>query len=299
MPSSGPTTLWPFSETEELGSSLDRGRLLRELMNNTFEFESSSQIRPSNASSSQQGTTSTATEILMAQESVRRDAETMQGRYRNNYRDRFVGARPALSAEYGRSVITGRSAGWIIMDEVSSFPESPRDDHLDAIRYALIYGGVVTRHNFGAVTVENVYSPSLTQLIEPPKEPEMNEIMTALEAMIRRVVKEEIALQDDILATSITLPAFDKAFEKFIDENKPKFAAMVSQGALDMPWFDDAIKAEVAEAVPAAAGYTFADKAAFDMAVLNSVRESHRLAEWVHDSSISSVRDLNFTVRVS
>lgn len=126
----------------------------------------------------------------------------------------------------------------------------------------------------------------------------MNELMTALEAMITRIVQAELA--------KIPAPEplnFDKAFEKFVADNTPKFAAIVSQGALDQPWFDDAIKAEVAQIFEAMApvqqGYMFADRAAFDAAVATSVRGSASLSDYIHDSATDIVRATNFTVRAT
>ena len=120
----------------------------------------------------------------------------------------------------------------------------------------------------------------------------MNELMTALEAMITRIVQAELA--------KIPAPEplnFDKVFEKFVDDNTPKFAAIVSQGALDQPWFDDAIRAEVVEAVASVAGRTFADKAAFEVAVSDIVRNRSDVADWVHDKAVDAVSDMSFTVR--
>lgn len=87
----------------------------------------------------------------------------------------------------------------------------------------------------------------------------MNEMMAALEAMIRRVVQEE--LRD---------PSRDKAedfganLKHYVDNSKPEWAAIVSQGSLDMPWFDDAVKAEAAIANDNSHGFGFASKQAFD-----------------------------------
>lgn len=199
------------------------------------------------------------------------------------------------------------------MDELSAFPESRRDDLLDATRYALIYGQAAVRQNFDMATIDTThYGPSLTamlppmevgridgiQITEAPKEEKMNELMTAIEAMITRIVQAELA--------KIPAPEplnFDKAFEKFIDDNTPKFAAIVSQGALDQPWFDDAIKAEVARnfetMAPAQQGYMFASKEAFENAVATYVRNNDGISDWVHDKAIDAVRDVNFSVRVA
>ena len=121
----------------------------------------------------------------------------------------------------------------------------------------------------------------------------MNEFMTALEATITRIVQAELAKVPAAEALN-----FDKAFEKFVDDNTPKFAAIVSQGALDQPWFDDAIKAEVVEAVASVAGRTFADKAAFEVAVSDIVRNRSDVADWVHDKAVNAVHNVNFSVRI-
>ena len=118
------------------------------------------------------------------------ELRVMSGMERNNIR---------LDDEYRRQLTTGRRADWIIMDEVSAFPERPRDDYLDATRYALIYGQAAVRQRFAMATIDTThYGPSLTATIstevgridgiqntEAPKEEKMNELMTALEAMIR------------------------------------------------------------------------------------------------------------------
>lgn len=184
------------------------------------------------------------------------------------------------------------------MDEISAFPERPRDDCLDAMRYA-----------FTHIHQAFIISPSLTamlpptdfgiidgtQTIEAPKEEKMNELMTALEAMITRIVQAELAK----VPAAEAAPSFRDQFKAYADNNAPEFAALISQGALDMPWFDDAIKAEVVESVASVVGHTFADKAAFEVAVSDVVRNRNDVANWVHDKAVDAVSDMSFTVRVA
>lgn len=66
----------------------------------------------------------------------------------------------------------------------------------------------------------------------------MNELIAALEAMIRRVVQEELNRTDR--------PSFEFMLKDYADNRPAEFAALISQGAVDQPWFDNAIKAEIA-----------------------------------------------------
>lgn len=70
----------------------------------------------------------------------------------------------------------------------------------------------------------------------------MNELIAALEAMIRRVVQEEMK------NTPVTVDDRDfvEGLKNFVDNKPAEFAALISQGAVDQPWFDNAIKAEIA-----------------------------------------------------
>lgn len=89
----------------------------------------------------------------------------------------------------------------------------------------------------------------------------MNEVMVALEAMIRRIVKEE--MNDPSLDK---LAEFATSLKGFVDTCGPEWAAVVSQGALDKPWFDNAVKAEIASSNEDSA-FSFATKDAFDQYV--------------------------------
>lgn len=116
----------------------------------------------------------------------------------------------------------------------------------------------------------------------------MNELLEGLEAMIRRVVKEEISdggvltgdnsarfvntmkdaarryssemrsiIQDHLPATppaaapimaGMSTDAFGAQFASFITAAPRAFDEVVKRAVLDQPWFDEAVQAEVAEA---------------------------------------------------
>ena len=124
----------------------------------------------------------------------------------------------------------------------------------------------------------------------------MNELMIALEAMMRRIVREELDSKDNVV--NMTGSAFRDALKSYVDNNKIEFAAIVSQGALDMPWFDDAVRAEVAEATPAVQGVVFADRAMFEKDVRNFIQDDAGVEDWVNDSIVQRVRDMDFSVSV-
>lgn len=150
--------------------------------------------------------------------------------------------RPVLSEAYRQHLITGLSPNMMVFDEWY------RDDSTDAIRYNIDYE-------------QAVRAP--TQLT--PKEPKMNEMMQALEAMIRRVVTEELSAKQ-LTVPDYTADAFARSLKNYVDTCGPEWTAVVSQGALDQPWFDNAVKAEVANTVEEGA-FTFATKDAFDQYV--------------------------------
>jgi hypothetical protein len=76
----------------------------------------------------------------------------------------------------------------------------------------------------------------------------MNEVMLALEAMIRRIVNEELT---DPSKDMFQAGNFRAMLKDYVDANTPEWAALVSQGALDKPWFDEAVKAEAITAAEA------------------------------------------------
>ena len=280
MPLRGQTTVWPFSEMEERGSSLDRERLLRELINGASVFASSSQIRPSSESSLLQGTTSTATEQLLTMERLRE--------------------------------VTRR----IEENIASRTPSTPNDAMLNAYRHIFMYGTpTFNNRDFGVVAMDTSYSPSIAsmitmeagridgqvRIIETPKGNKMNELMIALEAMMRRIVQEE--LKDSSRDDNFSTGNFRALLKDYADNNKPEFAAIVSQGALDMPWFDDAIEAEVENvlskvALPVTQGVVFEDKTAFNKAVRDFVLIDASVEDWVNDSIVERVRDMDFSISV-
>lgn len=59
-----------------------------------------------------------------------------------------------------------------------------------------------------------------------PKKTTMNEIFDSLEAMIRRIVKEEIAVAPVVVDDR----DFDRGFERYVDNNSGKWTALVKQG---------------------------------------------------------------------
>lgn len=174
-----------------------------------------------------------------------------------------------------------------LLDEMEQY--RPRiDDSLDALRYNIYQSPI--------------YSPSIATMIMPqadyePKEPEMNEIMTALEAMIRRVVKEEIA------STGTVSIAFADGLKDYVNLNSAEWAAIVSQGALDKPWFDDAIKSEVVAAVDSTpalgGGFAFATADEFNKHVRDFVREDGNIEDWLSDMIIDRVQGMDFSADIS
>lgn len=65
-----------------------------------------------------------------------------------------------------------------------------------------------------------------TALTSQPKKTTMNEILDSLEAMIRRIVKEEIAVAPVVVDDR----DFDRGFERYVDNNSGKWTALVKQG---------------------------------------------------------------------
>ena len=148
------------------------------------------------------------------------------------------------------------------------------DDMLDAMSYALSLTPQ-SRASFAPLDTQSLL-----------KERPMNEIMEAMEAMITRVVREQIEEQavltrsgnysrflatwreaiyynrDDSRALLTELmpaatpgqPLSNESFAahltNFIRTSPLAFNEIVKQATLDKPWFDEAIKAEVAEANP-------------------------------------------------
>lgn len=127
----------------------------------------------------------------------------------------------------------------------------------------------------------------------------MNELMIALEAMMRRIVREELGSKDNVVNLAGTV--FRDALKSYVDSNKVEFAAIVSQGTLDMPWFDDAVRTEVTEACATIAppqGVVFADRAMFEKDVRNFIRDDAGVEDWVNDSIMQCVRAMDFSVSV-
>jgi hypothetical protein len=130
----------------------------------------------------------------------------------------------------------------------------------------------------------------------------MNELMTALEAMIRRVVKEEIEKVTPV--DQFADGNFRAALKNYADDHKAEFAALISVGALDQPWFDDAVKSEalaaaetVKEEVKEEAEST--DDSAFAKKVANVVCNNGRIEDWFGDAFNNCIESVNFSCDVS
>ena len=235
-------------------------------------------------------------------EMTRRIEENLSRPIPNAYRNIFMYGAPRRR-DFDR--INGRTATHIVMDEWSRIPSIPNDDMLDALRINMARQWIMPD------TARDIFSPSIAAMIQPEigrldgqvriietpkKEPEMNELMIALEAMMRRIVREELDSKDNVV--NMTGSAFRDALKSYVDNNKIEFAAIVSQGALDMPWFDDAVRAEVAEVTPAVQGVVFADRAMFEKDVRNFIQDDAGVEDWVNDSIVQRVRDMDFSVSV-
>jgi hypothetical protein len=156
----------------------------------------------------------------------------------------------------------------------------------------------------------------------PPKEPEMNEIMLALEAMIRRVVTEELSAKQ-LTVPSYTSDSFRQSFKEYVRTEPAEFSALtntvsalaqlkqypgdfavlVQNAVLDKPWFDDAVKSEVSSAmydIPAAGNtFGFGDKDSFDKYIRDFVREDCMLEDWFNDTIQSQVERMDFSAEIS
>lgn len=169
------------------------------------------------------------------------------------------------------------------------------DEYLDAIRYQI---AGLRAHT---VIVDECYSPALTELIETPKEKEMNELMLALEAMIKRVVQEQLAAQP-VQNPSMTPEDFNLRMAFWLNNSRPTLDTIVKEAVLDKPWFDDVIECSVAEKVEAIPLPT----AIFDLTnaetaskVRNFVTGDSYITDHISDTVYDRVRDMDFTVRVS
>lgn len=110
----------------------------------------------------------------------------------------------------------------------------------------------------------------------------MNEVMQALEAMIRRIVNEELADP-----SKDKLAEFALSLKGFADTCGPEWAAIVSQGALDKPWFDNAVKAEVAaESTSSTYGTDF----------YTAVRDAVINDSAIHDHLVSKIEEFESDV---
>lgn len=129
----------------------------------------------------------------------------------------------------------------------------------------------------------------------------MNEIMTALEAMIRRVVKEEIERAANV-PVNATVEAFANNMKLFADREPAMFAAVVSQGALDHPWFDNAVKVEVDAATESLGafkdGFAFPDKATFESCVADATENSSRVSSVIADAVQFAMQETHFKLTV-
>lgn len=119
----------------------------------------------------------------------------------------------------------------------------------------------------------------------------MNEILQALETMIRRVVQEELQAKA-LTVPSYTADGFAMSLKNYVDGRTAEWSAIVSQGALDQPWFDDAIAAEVATSASDAVSEDFTRK------LENVVSNNGVLEDWFTESFNDRMGDVSFSVSV-
>jgi hypothetical protein len=141
------------------------------------------------------------------------------------------------------------------------------------------------------------FSPPITSLL-PLKEKPMNEILQALEAMIRRITVEELA---KIITAPTTLNSdlFAQQIDTYLNGTiSMKFQECVKASCLDKEWFDDAIKAEVANNVDAievkTGGLVFANERAFESAVI----DNSRVCNWINDVVDDRIANTEFRTEV-
>lgn len=164
-------------------------------------------------------------------------------------------------------------------------------DLIDAMRYAALSDSFLTHQ------LNESCEPQATQL-STNKESEMNELMLALEAMITRIVREQIA--EVPAAAPITAgPAFD---------------LMVRGAVIDKPWFTDAVRSEVVENMESTQTPVIRDTVVNDSTIADYITEMilevkeenlRSRVESIIDNYIDvddmvkdAVRDLSFTVTV-
>lgn len=105
----------------------------------------------------------------------------------------------------------------------------------------------------------------------------MNEVMLALEAMIRRIVREEMLAN---LAGVAAQP-----------ETQVEFNMRVKEAVLDQTWFDNAIKAEVATAVPVPIAAQAVATPDMNLAVLSALRDEGLTKNYFVSTIQNTVRD--------
>ena len=112
---------------------------------------------------------------------------------------------------------------------------------------------------------------------------DMNEALAAMELSLRAIIRDEM------------VKSFSKTIRDYADCMSAEWASVVSQGALDKPWFDDAVHAEALAAVDD--NKTSEDRtAAWEQAVVGSVIDSYRFSDWLSDQVQDTVRDMSFSV---
>lgn len=185
--------------------------------------------------------------------------------------------------------------------EVWSRRQQVADDMTDAVRYAMTHSTAMYRPNFLA-PMELGRIDGQVRIIETPKENKMNEMMTALETMMRRIVKEELALIPAPASTTIMPNSewFDTQLTSWQLNYPIKFGKYVEAATLDQGWFDDAIKTGVAEAspTPTAGGYAFANKDTFESTVRSFIKNDDDLDDWLGDHFNDRMTNVSFSTTV-
>ena len=116
--------------------------------------------------------------------------------------------------------------------------------------------------------------------------------------MIRRITVEELA---KIITAPTTLNSdlFAQQIDTYLNGTiSMKFQECVKASCLDKEWFDDAIKAEVANNVDAievkTGGLVFANERAFESAVI----DNSRVCNWINDVVDDRIANTEFRTEV-
>ena len=121
----------------------------------------------------------------------------------------------------------------------------------------------------------------------------MNELMTALEAMITRIVRTEFEFQaaTRMITTDNTDDLFAQQMTTYLTQGEitGQFMGAVKRSALDHDWFDNAIKEEANTAID---NYDFVE-------VLADKRDARYDSDQFRTAVQSVVEDMDFSVSVS